>query len=53
MAYLCTKLGANVERESWEAIYDKARAFVEEALLNLGFAVGVDELESKAVTLLA
>ncbi|KAF8125680.1 von Willebrand factor type A domain-containing protein [Mycena galopus ATCC 62051] len=26
MAFLCTKLGPDVERDSWEAMYDKARA---------------------------
>ncbi|KAJ7468643.1 von Willebrand factor type A domain-containing protein [Mycena latifolia] len=53
MAFLCTKLGPDVERESWEAMYDKARAFVEDTLQSSGSSVGVDELQTKAVTLLA
>jgi hypothetical protein len=51
MAFLRTKLGPTIERDSWEAMYDKARAFVEGMLV--GSVVGVDELEAKAVSLLA
>ncbi|KAF7373341.1 hypothetical protein MSAN_00543700 [Mycena sanguinolenta] len=50
MAFLCTKLGSDVERESWEAMYEKARAYVEDALQG---GVGVDELQARAVTYLA
>jgi hypothetical protein len=49
MAFLCTKLGPDVERESWEAIYDKARAFVEDALQNVAGTIAVDELQARAV----
>ncbi|KAJ7819514.1 hypothetical protein B0H13DRAFT_389769 [Mycena leptocephala] len=49
MAFLCTKLGPDVERESWEAIYDKARAFVEDALQNVVGTIAVDELQAQAV----
>ncbi|KAF7345092.1 hypothetical protein MVEN_01672800 [Mycena venus] len=53
MAFLCTKLGPEVERESWEAMYDKARAYVEDALQAVGSTVGVDELQAQAVSYLA
>ncbi|KAJ7682902.1 von Willebrand factor type A domain-containing protein [Mycena rosella] len=53
MAFLSTKLGPDVERESWEAMYDKARVFVEGALQLLGTSVDVGELEAKAIVLLA
>ncbi|KAJ7875360.1 vault protein inter-alpha-trypsin domain-containing protein [Mycena olivaceomarginata] len=53
MAFLCTKLGPDVERESWEAIYDKARAYVEIALQSVASTVGVDELQAQAVSYLA
>ncbi|KAJ7041187.1 hypothetical protein C8F04DRAFT_1080479, partial [Mycena alexandri] len=48
MAFLSNKLGAEVERDSWEAMYDKARVFVEDSLQAGGVSVGVDELETKA-----
>ncbi|KAJ7143287.1 von Willebrand factor type A domain-containing protein [Mycena crocata] len=51
MAFLCTKLGAD-ERETWEAMYNKARAYVENLLQRIGSGVGVDELQTQAVTLL-
>jgi hypothetical protein len=53
MAFLSTKLGPDVERESWEAIYDKARAYVEIALQSVASTVGVDELQAQAVSYLA
>ncbi|KAJ7260936.1 hypothetical protein B0H12DRAFT_364635 [Mycena haematopus] len=53
MAFLCTKLGPDVERESWEAMYDKARAYVEDALQAGTSTVGVDELQAQAVAYLA
>ncbi|KAJ7160735.1 von Willebrand factor type A domain-containing protein [Mycena filopes] len=53
MAFLNNKLGDEVERDSWEAMYEKARVFVEEALQAGGFSVAVDELETKAVSVLA
>ncbi|KAJ6508609.1 vault protein inter-alpha-trypsin domain-containing protein [Mycena sanguinolenta] len=49
MAFLCTRLGPDVEPESWEAIYDKARAFVEDALRQVSGTQGVDELQARAV----
>ncbi|KAJ6542714.1 von Willebrand factor type A domain-containing protein [Mycena capillaripes] len=53
MAFLCTKLDSDVQRESWEAIYDKARTFVEDALQSGASTVGVDELQAQAVGYLA
>ncbi|KAF7345094.1 hypothetical protein MVEN_01673000 [Mycena venus] len=53
MAFLCTKLGPEVERDSWEAIYDKARAYVEDALKDVGKMVGVDKLQAQAIGYLA
>jgi hypothetical protein len=53
MAFLRTKLGPTIERESWEAMYNKARAFVEGTLLDIGGFVGADELEAKAISMLA
>ncbi|KAJ6542707.1 von Willebrand factor type A domain-containing protein [Mycena capillaripes] len=48
MAFMRHKLGPEVERDSWEAMYDKARAFVERTI-----QVSVDELEAKAASMLA
>ncbi|KAJ6476263.1 vault protein inter-alpha-trypsin domain-containing protein [Mycena sanguinolenta] len=48
IAFMARKLGPEVERDSWEAMYDKARAFVEGAV-----TVSVDELETKAISMLA
>ncbi|KAF7345099.1 hypothetical protein MVEN_01673600 [Mycena venus] len=48
MAFMANKLGSDVERDSWEAMYDKARAFVDGEI-----QVSVDELETKAVSILA
>ncbi|KAK7055137.1 von Willebrand factor type A domain-containing protein [Favolaschia claudopus] len=53
MVYMCTKLGPTIERESWEAMYDKARAFVEGILLDLGSCATVAELETEARAVLA
>ncbi|KAJ6614661.1 hypothetical protein B0H10DRAFT_1950484 [Mycena sp. CBHHK59/15] len=52
MAFLNTKLGPEVERDSWEAMYDKARAFVENTLQTGEVSLGVNELETKAVSIL-
>ncbi|KAJ7041174.1 von Willebrand factor type A domain-containing protein [Mycena alexandri] len=49
MAFLCTRLGPDVEPESWEAIYDKARAFVEDTLREVLGTPGADELQARAV----
>ncbi|KAJ7657872.1 von Willebrand factor type A domain-containing protein [Mycena polygramma] len=53
MAFLATKLGAGVERDSWEGIYEKAQQYVEAALQKLGAAEGADALEAKVVQFLA
>ncbi|KAJ7482238.1 von Willebrand factor type A domain-containing protein [Mycena galericulata] len=53
MAFLRAKLGPSVGRESWEAMYDKARSFAKNALRDAGSLLGVDELEAKAIALLA
>ncbi|KAK7055153.1 von Willebrand factor type A domain-containing protein [Favolaschia claudopus] len=52
MAYLCAKLGSNFERNSWEAIYDKARAFVEDELQTVGNEMEVEGLQARAATYL-
>ncbi|KAJ7288523.1 vault protein inter-alpha-trypsin domain-containing protein [Mycena rebaudengoi] len=49
MAFLSTRLGADVERDSWEAMYEKAKQFVEEALSG----IDVDLLEAEVAKLLA
>ncbi|KAJ7260950.1 hypothetical protein B0H12DRAFT_364947 [Mycena haematopus] len=48
IAFMAKKLALEVEQVSWEAMYDKARVFVEGAV-----DVPVDELEAKAVLILA
>ncbi|KAF7345090.1 hypothetical protein MVEN_01672600 [Mycena venus] len=53
MAFLCTKLGPDVERDSWEAMYDKARAYVQDALQTVGSTMGVDELQAQVLGYLA
>ncbi|KAJ7682890.1 von Willebrand factor type A domain-containing protein [Mycena rosella] len=53
MVFLRTKLGPDVEREYWEAMYEKARVFVEGALQSLPTFMGVDELEATAIAMLA
>jgi hypothetical protein len=53
MAFLSAKLGADVERESWEGMYEKAKEYVEEALVSMGANVSVEALEAKAVKMLA
>ncbi|KAJ7778519.1 von Willebrand factor type A domain-containing protein [Mycena metata] len=53
MAFLSNKLGPEVERDSWEAMYEKARVFVEDSLRAGGVAIGVGELETKALSILA
>ncbi|KAJ7145812.1 vault protein inter-alpha-trypsin domain-containing protein [Mycena epipterygia] len=52
MTFLRTKLGPDVERESCEALYEKARAFVQGMFMNGGNFAGVDELEAKAFAML-
>ncbi|KAJ6614666.1 hypothetical protein B0H10DRAFT_1802948 [Mycena sp. CBHHK59/15] len=53
MAFLSTKLGPDIEWDSWGPMYEKARAFVEDALQNHGALVGVDELQAMAISMLA
>ncbi|KAJ6476299.1 von Willebrand factor type A domain-containing protein [Mycena sanguinolenta] len=47
MAFLAVKLGPEVERESWEGMYGKAKEYVEEAL-----ASSVEWLEAEVARLL-
>ncbi|KAK7055094.1 von Willebrand factor type A domain-containing protein [Favolaschia claudopus] len=53
MAFLSTKLGKGVERDSWEGIYEKAQQYVEGELAKMGVGEGVNALESKVIGLLA
>ncbi|KAJ7717596.1 von Willebrand factor type A domain-containing protein [Mycena metata] len=53
MAFLSTKMGAGVERDSWEGIYEKAQQYVEMALQNMGVSETVEVLEAKVAALLA
>ncbi|KAJ7088544.1 hypothetical protein C8R43DRAFT_1050718 [Mycena crocata] len=52
MAFLSTKLGAGVDRDSWEGIHDKAQQYVEAALQGVGVEEAVDVLEGKVARLL-
>ncbi|KAJ7160724.1 von Willebrand factor type A domain-containing protein [Mycena filopes] len=49
MAFLCTRLAADVEADAWEAMYDKARAFVEDALREISDGPGVEQLQARAL----
>ncbi|KAJ6542724.1 von Willebrand factor type A domain-containing protein [Mycena capillaripes] len=53
MTFLSTKLGAGVDRDSWEGIYEKAQQYVEAALRNIGAVETADVLEAKVAQLLA
>ncbi|KAJ7819523.1 vault protein inter-alpha-trypsin domain-containing protein [Mycena leptocephala] len=53
MAFLATKLGASVDRDSWEGIYEKAQQYVEAALQSMGATETTDVLEGKVAQLLA
>jgi hypothetical protein len=53
MAFLSTKLGAGVDRDTWEGIYEKAQQYVEAALQKLGATETAEGLEAKVVRLLA
>ncbi|KAJ7780211.1 von Willebrand factor type A domain-containing protein [Mycena maculata] len=54
MAFLATKLGASVDRDSWEGIYEKAQQYVEAALRDMGATeTAVDVLETKVAGMLA
>ncbi|KAJ7657893.1 von Willebrand factor type A domain-containing protein [Mycena polygramma] len=48
MAFMRNKLGTEVDEAAWEAMYDKARAFVEATI-----QISVEELEAHAVPMLA
>ncbi|KAF7320938.1 hypothetical protein HMN09_00180500 [Mycena chlorophos] len=50
-AYLSTQIGLKVERDVWEAVYDKARAFIDIAAMSQGRSV--DELLVSATGVLA
>ncbi|KAJ6476277.1 von Willebrand factor type A domain-containing protein [Mycena sanguinolenta] len=47
MVFLSTKLGAGVEPESWEGIYEKAQQYVADALQKLGATKTVEALEAE------
>ncbi|KAF7373331.1 hypothetical protein MSAN_00542700 [Mycena sanguinolenta] len=47
MVFLSTKLGAGVEREAWEGIYEKAQQYVVDALQRIGAAKTVEALEAE------
>ncbi|KAJ6476339.1 von Willebrand factor type A domain-containing protein [Mycena sanguinolenta] len=53
MVFLANKLGAGVERDSWEGMYEKARRYVEAALQKMGATETAEGLEAKVVPLLA
>ncbi|KAJ7041150.1 von Willebrand factor type A domain-containing protein [Mycena alexandri] len=53
MAFLSTKLGADVERDSWEGMYEKAKEYVEETLAALGANNSVGGLEAQVAEMLA
>ncbi|KAJ7126263.1 von Willebrand factor type A domain-containing protein [Mycena epipterygia] len=53
MAFLSAKLGATVDRDSWEGIYDKAQQYVEAALRSMDAVETVDVLEAKIAKMLA
>ncbi|KAF7307748.1 hypothetical protein MKEN_01134900 [Mycena kentingensis (nom. inval.)] len=49
MAFLANKLGADVERDAWEGMYEKALEFVESALRQAGCADSANALEGKVL----
>ncbi|KAF7331209.1 hypothetical protein MSAN_02439600 [Mycena sanguinolenta] len=53
MAFLANKLGAGVDRDSWEGIYEKAQRYVEIALQKVGSTETAEELEAKVLPFLA
>ncbi|KAF7331214.1 hypothetical protein MSAN_02440200 [Mycena sanguinolenta] len=53
MAFLANKLGAGVDRDSWEGIYEKAQRYVEAALQKMGTTETAEGLEAKVVPFLA
>ncbi|KAJ7784830.1 von Willebrand factor type A domain-containing protein [Mycena maculata] len=53
LAFLSMKLGAFLDRDSWEGIYDKAQQYVEAALQNMAMTETVDMLETKVAGMLA
>ncbi|KAJ7620513.1 von Willebrand factor type A domain-containing protein [Mycena polygramma] len=48
MTFMRNKLGPQVDEAAWEAMYDKARAFVEATI-----QISVEEVEAQVVTMLA
>ncbi|KAJ7166580.1 von Willebrand factor type A domain-containing protein [Mycena filopes] len=53
MAVLSTGLGADVERDAWEDMYEKAKEYVEDALDAIGVDESVESLQARVVTMLA
>ncbi|KAJ6476337.1 von Willebrand factor type A domain-containing protein [Mycena sanguinolenta] len=53
MVFLANKLGAGVERDSWEGMYEKAQRYVEAALQKMGVTETGQGLEAKVIPLLA
>jgi hypothetical protein len=53
MAFLSTKLGVEVERDSWEGIYEKAKEYVVDALAAMGAKESVEWLEAEVAKILA
>ncbi|KAJ7682878.1 von Willebrand factor type A domain-containing protein [Mycena rosella] len=53
MAFLATKLGASVDRDSWEGLYEKAEQYVEAALRSMGAVETTNILQVTVATMLA
>ncbi|KAJ7260923.1 hypothetical protein B0H12DRAFT_1231661 [Mycena haematopus] len=53
MAFLSTKLGATMERDPWEPIYEKAQQYVAVALQKIGVARTAEALEAAVTQFLA
>ncbi|KAJ7058056.1 hypothetical protein C8F01DRAFT_1255941 [Mycena amicta] len=53
MAFLANKLGADVERDAWEGMYEKAEEYVEGALQAIGATEKVEVLVGKVLKCLA
>ncbi|KAJ7686799.1 von Willebrand factor type A domain-containing protein [Mycena rosella] len=53
MAFLATKLGASMDRDSWEGLHQKAEQYVEAALRSMGAVETADMLQEKVAEMLA
>ncbi|KAJ7088561.1 von Willebrand factor type A domain-containing protein [Mycena crocata] len=54
MAFLSTKLGADIDRDSWEGMHEKAKEYVEETLSAMGVKdLTVEGLETEVAKMLA